>query len=120
MAGTVAVSETTHTSLKRVKFVWISDAAGAADATTTEYYDGQIIMFATVPGTGGTQPTNAYDVVLKNADGVDMLAGAGADRSNVNTEFLTANIGGFAAEKMVLGITNAGNAKAGTIYAWVR
>lgn len=120
MAGTVSSTETTHTSLKRIKFVWISSAAGAADATTTAKFDGEIVMVATAPGTGGTQPTDDYDLVITNADGVDMLAGQGANRDNVATEIIASGLGGFSGEAVTLGITNAGNTKAGTVYVWIR
>jgi len=120
MAGTVAVTETTHTSVKKVKFVWVSSAGGAADATTTATFDGEIIKVITSPGTGGTQPTDDYDLVLTNSDGVDMLAGQGANRDDTAIESISSGMGGLAAEKLTLGITNAGSAKAGTVLVYIR
>lgn len=120
MAGTVVTTETTHTSVKLIKFDWLSSAAGAADATTTAYFDGLLIKVATVPDGGGTQPSDQYDLTLTTANGIDLLAGQGANRSNVNTEYITSGMGGCAGEKVTLGITNGGNAKGGVVYVYIR
>lgn len=77
MAGTVTATEVTHTGIKKVTFAWTSDAAGAADGTTTGYYTGQILRMVAAPGAGVDQPTDLYDVVVNDADGTDVLMGAG-------------------------------------------
>ena len=86
MAGTVTVSEETHGTLKKVHFTWTSSAGGAADGSSTGAYNGVLLRAVFVPGTGGDQPTDQYDVVVDDADGHDVLAGQGANRSNAAAE----------------------------------
>ena len=119
MAGTVVTTEQTHRSLKRVKFAWTSSAGGAADATTSATYSGEVLTLVTDPG--ATAPTDNYDVVVNDADSIDVLAGAGANRDTANTEYvLAASLGGCVDSKLTLAITNAGNAKDGTVYVYIR
>lgn len=122
-AGTVVTTETTHTSVKRVKFAWTSSAGGAADATTTGFYTGQILAIATDPD-GTDVPTANYDVAINDDDGVDVLNGAGANKSDSLTETISASLGvslGYVvSSKLTLAVTNAGNAKKGVVYVFIR
>ena len=119
MAGTVVTTEQTHRTLQRIKFAWTSSAGGAADATTAKVYIGEVLTLVTDPG--ATAPTDNYDVVVNDADGIDVLAGAGADRDTANTEHvLAASLGGCVDSKLTLAVTNAGNAKEGAVYLYIR
>lgn len=122
MAGTVVTTETTHTSVKRILFDWLSDAAGAADATTTAAFDGLLERVVFDPDAAGTQPTNLYDVVLNDPDGNDVLAGLGADLSNAATvvKVNSNGLGAVSGQKLTLGVTNAGNAKGGLVIVYLR
>lgn len=121
MAGTVTITEETYGTVKKVAFAWTSDAVGAATATTTEAYSGEIRRLVTKPGAGGVQPTDLYDVVVNDEDTTDVLMGAGVNRSNVNTEqVLASSLGVVANDKLSLSITNAGSAKSGTVYLYIR
>ena len=121
MAGTVTTTEETHGTVRKITFAWTSSAGGAADATTTYAYSGEVIRLVTVPGTAGNQPTNLYDVVVNDVDGNDVLMGAGANRSNAATEqVLASSLGCVANDKLTLGVTNAGDTKQGTVYLYVR
>jgi hypothetical protein len=80
-------------------------------------------MIETDPG--ATAPTAAYDIVLNNARSLDILGGAGANKSATLTERVFPNVStglGFptvAGETLTLGIsgnsTNSGN---GVIKLW--
>jgi len=119
MAGTVTTTESTHRPVKRVKFSWTSSAGGAADATTSNTYNGEVISFVTDPG--ATAPTASYDITITDADSVDVLAGAGANRHTSNTEYvLQASLGGCVDSTLTLAVTNAGNAKDGAAYVYIR
>lgn len=119
MAGTVVTTEITHTSAKKITFAWTS-ASGAADATTTGAFDGKVVGLTTDPDSGAA-PDDNYDVVVNDADGHDVLLGAGANRDTANTEHVAeANLGAVAGSKLTLGITNAGNAKEGVVVLWIR
>lgn len=117
MAGTVTIEEVTYTSPKKITFNW---AGTTADGTTTNHYNGLLVLVATVPGTGDDQPDDNYDLELNNPDGVDMLAGQGANRDEATTEFISSGMGGFAGEKITLAITNAGADNTGVVYIWLR
>lgn len=121
MAGTVTTTEETHGSVKKVKFAWISSAGGAADAVSAAAFSGAIERLVTVPGAGGVQPTDNYDVVVNDDDGNDVLMGAGANRSNASTQqVLASSLGVVANDKLTLAVTNAGNAKEGTVILYLR
>ncbi len=121
MAGTVTITEETFGTVKKVKFAWTSDAAGAADGTTAKVYSGEILRLITVPGAGGVAPTDLYDVAVNDEDAMDILMGAGANRSNVNTQqVLASSLGCVANDKLTLAVTNAGAAKNGTVYLYIR
>jgi len=120
MAGTVTTSEQRHSLTKKVRFDWTSSAGGAADATTTLAYDGEILRAVFIPGTAGTQPTNLYDVVVNDADGYDVLAATGADRSNAAPQTVVASLGAVAGQTLTLAVTNAGNAKTGSVILYIR
>lgn len=120
MAGTVTTTEVTYTSPKKITFDWLSDGAGAADATTTAKLDGVLLLVAFVPDGGATAPDDNYDVVLNNADGIDMLAGQGANRSQNLTQFISSGMGAFAGESITLGVTNSGAANGGKVYVFLR
>jgi len=122
MAGTVTFTEQTHASVKKVRILWVSGTgadAGKADGTTTEYYSGQVLMFVTDPQAAA--PTDDYDVEIRDGDGVDILAGAGANRDTANTEYvLAASLGAVANSKLTLQVRNAGDTKSGVVYLYIR
>ena len=120
MAGTVTITEETIGTVKKIKFAWTSDAAGAADGTTTKAYTGEAIRLVTVPS-GTAAPTDLYDVVVNDEDNTDVLMGAGANRSNTSTQqVLASSLGCVANDRLALAVTNAGNAKSGTVYLYIR
>lgn len=120
MAGTVTVSENRHGSVRKIIFDWTSSAGGAADATTTYPYNGRIIGLTTIPD-GVAAPTDNYDVALTDADGHDMLLGAGTNRDTANTEHVAeGSLSGVAGSAITLAVTNAGSAKKGTVIVWIR
>jgi hypothetical protein len=89
MAGAILVSATDLKSgITKYSVTWISDAAGAVNASTFTTKMGTIVAVEFVPGTGLTQPDNLYDVDCLDASGVSIFdngAGAtiGANLSNV-------------------------------------
>ena len=124
MAGTVVTTEVTHTSVKKVTFAWTSSAGGAADATTTAVFDGDVFCAVQIPNTGITQPTNAYDVTVTDADGHDVLGGLGANLSNaantVKNKAAGDELVAVAGSKLTLAVTNAGAAKTGEVVLYIR
>jgi hypothetical protein len=121
MAGTVTVSEETHGPIKKLAWSWTSDASGDASGTTsTSAYTGEIMRLVTVPD-GVDAPTDNYDIVLNDGDSTDVLMGAGANRDTANTEqVLASSLGCVANDTLALVVSNAGNAKKGTVYVYIR
>lgn len=120
MAGTVTVTEQTTQSVKQILFDWLSSAGGAADATSTYAYDGQILAVVTIPDGAPTQPDDNYDVVLQNSLGIDLLAGTGLNRDETNTEVLTSGLIPVSASKLTLGVSSAGAALGGQVIVYIR
>ena len=121
MAGTVVVTEEAWGTVRKVRFAWTADAAGAADGVTVGAFSGSIERLVTIPAGGGDAPTDLYDAILNDEDGGDVLMGAGANRATATTQqVLASSLGIVANDKLTLGITNAGNAKKGTLIAYIR
>jgi hypothetical protein len=121
MAGTVVTTEEIAGTVKKVRFDWTSDALGAADATTTNPYSGEVLRLVTNPDGGADAPDDNYSVVVNDADGNDILMGAGANRDTANTEqVLASSLGIVANDKLTLAITGAGAANKGSVFVYIR
>lgn len=102
---------TPGSSIGLLTFNVLADAAdGSVPATETDQaIYGQILGVTTIPGT--TQPTDDWDLTLKDSDGVDVLGGQGADRDTANPEQAVPIHGSLyapraVASKLTLGIAN--------------
>lgn len=137
MAGSITETQLydsrfTSTQINRHALAWVSDASGNVNGTpTTAAIRGTILKVEFKPDTGGTQPTNAYDVTLTDTAGVDVLAGQGANLSNSTATAVvpgvpftdgttTAVAPCVVAEALTLNVSNAGNAKGGQVILYVR
>lgn len=122
-AGTVTLTSATDVGgVTRYTYAWLSTAGGAVsgDTTTIALRAGMILKVALVPGSGGTQPSDAYDVTLLDTRSVDVLSGIGANLSNAASTLISDT--GFWAdlgETLQLTVANAGSAKQGQIILWV-
>ena len=119
MAGTVTVTEQTHSTVKKITWSWISDSNGDADLVTTKAYDGEIIGLVTNPGTG--PPTDNYDILVNDSDVLDVLLAAGANRDTTTTETIQgSSLGWVAGSVLNLIVSNAGNATQGVVVVYIR
>ena len=123
MAEAITLSENNVGTVRRVSWSWTSAADGsvgaATGATTEKVYDGQVVWLVTDPG--ATAPTDNWDLAINDANGVDVLAGAGANRDTANTEYVAAaSLGYVASSKLTIAVTNAGSGKTGTVYVYIR
>ena len=114
----------------KITFAWTSDASGAVSGTLTGPLQGVIARVVFIPGTSGVQPTNAYDVTLLDGNGFDVLAGNGANLSNVTTtqvvpacsitDGVTPTVTPiYISDTLELQVANAGNAKSGTLVLYL-
>lgn len=121
MAGTVtmAINTIRYRSIKKIDVAWTSDANGDADGATLDI-SGRVLRVVTVPG--AATPTNNYDVTIEDEDGVDILDGQGANRSDTTAQQVAAVLtkGGGVVATAVEGtiepkVANAGDSKTGTM-----
>lgn len=114
-------SDSNTQTIRKYTIAWTSDASGDATANTIAL-SGSIARINFVPNTGATQPTDLYDVTIKDSDGIDILLGAGADLSNANATTVIPLISGnklVVNDKLAVTISNAGNAKTGAITLYL-
>jgi hypothetical protein len=135
MAGTVTFSDVTQLvdlkgggSLKKITITWESDASG--DATGTSPYKVHGVLLRAVFNPSADAPTDNYDVVLNDENGMDVLGGQGAnlDTANSNhvcpgmplTDGTTTSVVPIAlADALSLVVSNAGNANDGVIVLYL-
>lgn len=129
--GTVTVTESNidGTGVTRFRIAWVSAASGAVTGNAVTLPAGTIVAVEFTPDSGGTQPTDLYDVTLTDAQGVNVLddgAGTsiGANLSNATSSHKVPFVGGGSVTYVrhwlhggsyTPDIRNAGNAKGGTI-----
>lgn len=107
-------------NVRKVTLAWTCDASGVVSAAgNTDRINGLIHRVVFDPD-GTDAPTDNYDVVLNDENGVDVLANAGADRDTANTEQVIPSQPIAVDGALTLGVTNAGNAKKGKVILYVR
>jgi hypothetical protein len=125
LAGSITVTTADLGGLiTRYTVAWTSSAGGAVSGTTFDCKAGHLMQVRQLPDSGGTQPTDQYDVTVLDGNSVDVLAGGGANLSNAaptyTTPALTAGYPVFVeAGALTPTVANAGNAKGGQIVLYV-
>lgn len=117
-AGTVAVRTSALSSdageATRYILTWTSDASGDVNGTPVTIGPGRVLQATIVPGTGGAQPSDLFDVTLVDANGVDLLEGLGANRSNAASTIITAlSVIAESRSTVELRVAAAGSVKSG-------
>ena len=121
MAGTVTATDENIGTIRQVTFDWLSDSAGNVSGTTSgEIYNGEILGVLCIPDSGGTAPTDQYDVTLIDADSRDMLFGQGANLSGTLSVAILENLGFVATSTLAPTVANAGDENGGIIVVYVR
>jgi len=126
--GTATKTEITSASVKQIKWAWTSGTAaapaqdGGVTSATTAVLNGIIESVTQIPGSGGTQPTNAYDITIADSNSVDVIAGLGANLANDATTYKTNKdgLGAVVNSALTLNVSNAGSAKTGTTIITLR
>lgn len=133
VVGTTTVAKTNidgSGGITKTTLSWTSDASGNVSGNSVPMHSGSIVVVEFVPGTGGTQPTDAYDISFLDPEGVNMFddgsgTSVGANLSNSASSHKIPFIGGGSvtyvrqwlpgATNYQLTVANAGNAKTGTV-----
>lgn len=121
-AQVVTKTEKTYPTVKKITWDWLSTDLGVVTSTTTARFDGELIAAVFDPDAAATQPTNAYDVTILDEDSTDVLNALGADLSNAATVVKkhTDGLGAVSDSVLTLTIANAGDAKGGIVYLYIR
>lgn len=123
MVGTVTNTGSNYKhGLRKVVFNWTSHTDGAADQVTTEKFTGRLICAQHVPS-AVTAPTTAYDVVVNDDQGTDILGGTGANITVPGNKTSQAVSSGLpfpcvVDSTLTLGVTNAGSQKLGKVILY--
>ena len=125
MALGVTVTEETHGTMKKIKWVWTANASGAVPASTascltSSTYSGKLQVLHTVGDSGSTAPSASWDLTIVDASSVDVTAGGGANRAAATEHTVAASLGAVANDTLTLAVTNAGANNAGTVYLFIR
>lgn len=123
MAGSCTWTNTTYSTIKKLKGVWLSHTDGVVTSTEgagTVAVSGQVLRVEFVPDAGGTAPDDQYDCTLLTDDSIDVLYGQGANLSGTSTVALVSNLGVASASKLALTVSGAGSANGGTVYVYLR
>jgi hypothetical protein len=120
VAGTVtptsASTGATSPYMRVYTLALLSTAGGAVSGNPQVLIPGRLVQVKVKPDTGGTQPTDLFDLTLLDADGVDLLGGSGANLSNAAAVILGSDppiyVTGGTVDPV---LANAGNAKGVTV-----
>lgn len=102
-----------------IQFDWLSTDGGVVASTTTASYNGKIEAVVLVPDTSTTLPSDLYDVTLTDGT-IDLLSGLGANCGNATNVAIIDGLIPIAGNKLTLNVANAGNAKGGNVYVYLR
>lgn len=120
MAGTVTLTSRPELrAVTRVEYDWTSDADGDADGNSELRAVGFIVRAVTIPD-GTDAPTDNYDIVVNDSDGLDVMAGALANRDTANSEQVFPDPPPAFDSTLEPVISNAGNAKKGKLILYIR
>lgn len=118
-AGSAVVNRQEGLCGESVLISWTSNSSGAVTLSGL-FLEGLIAKV--VFGVGSATPTTAYDVVLNDADSIDVLGGDGANitvtGSVVKVPVLD-SLPAYTFGQHTLSITNAGDAKSGTLRIYM-
>jgi len=127
MAGSIVVTTVDKgQSVTEYKLAWTSDASGDVSGADGQFSLMRGLVWAVkfVPGTGGNQPTDLYDVKLNDADTVDLIVATGDNLSNSTSSRNIPHKNNlpmfFEGGTVTLVVANAGNAKKGTVYIYMQ
>jgi hypothetical protein len=111
-------------------FNWLSNSNGTITLASGSEVSGAIQRVVFIPSAIAV-PTDAYDVTLTDEHGIDVLAGQGANKSNVKTSTVipgtplkdgttTTTVPTVVDGILTLNVTNAGNSNAGQVVVYVK
>ena len=125
----IRVTEDGNTYMNVAKFTFVSHTDGSVSSVgSLAGVSGRIDQVRFIPDASTTQPSDALDIVLNDAYGMDVLLGLGANLSNsrtVSTNIFTPvntqkGIIHLWNATLTFGVTNAGSGKGGVLELILR
>ena len=103
--------------LQKIQWDWLSASDGTVSSAASGWYCGKIVKVSLASDSGGTAPTNGYDVTIEDGDGLDVLSGNGADVTAAATVYINdpTKMLWVRSGTLTLKVTNAGDAKGGVV-----
>jgi hypothetical protein len=110
-------------ALEIITVTWVADSGdGSVTAISLGRVNGVIERMVTVPGSPA--PTADYDITVTDSNSVDVMGGAGADRSDTTAQEAASALDTFrrrVSDTLTLSISgNSVNSAAGTVRLYVR
>jgi hypothetical protein len=119
--GSCDISEETFGTVKKIKWSFTAGTSSSdsniVTPTTTNVYNGKIQALHTV---GGTSISASYDITILDGSSIDVLLGAGANRSSATEHTPAASLGCVANDTLTLTIDNTGDGEDGAVYLFIR
>lgn len=125
MAGTISTASSVLSKSSPMRYLridWTSDASGNVEQTISQDGANGVAWGSRfIPGTDSDQPTDQYDVTLKDANGLDVLNGTGANLSNSAAASKTPDDTGTlpVVGPLTFEVADAGNAKKGSVILYL-
>ena len=107
--------------IQKVSWDWLCTDLGVVSSAASGWYCGKIVRAIISPDSSTTQPTDAYDVTIEDADGFDILSGEGANASNAAAVHITDPTKTLWVRSgvLTLKIASAGDAKGGVVTLYI-
>lgn len=113
-------SETIFGSVKFVQFTFAGNITTTEGATSFKGFDGKVLHVVTSPSVT-LVPSANWDLTILDTNGIDIMAGAGLNRSSGSTQHkLSSTMGAVAKSDLRFVVSNAGATGGGTVRVYIR
>ena len=103
--------------IQKIEWDWLCTDLGVVESAASGWYCGKIVKVSLASDSGGTAPTDLYDVTIEDADGLDVLSGNGANVTAAATVYINdpTKTLWVRSNVLTLKVANAGDAKGGVV-----
>ena len=108
--------------IQKISWDWLSASDGTVSSAAFGAYMGKIVKAILASDSGGTAPTDLYDVTIEDEDGYDVLSGGGANVTSAATVYLVDpdKCLWVRSNSLTLKVANAGDAKGGVVTLYIQ
>lgn len=120
MTASVTYTEERRATIQKLEAVIVSGADGAATGASTRRYTGEVLRLVVMPGAAENQPSDDFDIVVTDMDGIDVLYGHGADLDNAAPSSVVAQMGCILNDFLTVTAANMGDSKRATVILYIK